>query len=62
MMFQDVMTQVAKFYSLKMACAYAEVRGNRWIVLGDNGQYWVTTYFCAIWLNNHGYKILEYRS
>lgn len=59
MTFQTVMTQVATFNTETMARTYAEREMGRWIVLGDNGQYWVTTYRYAMKLVAFGYELLE---
>lgn len=59
MTFQDVMTQVAKFNTETNARNYANREANRWIVLGDEGQYWVTTYRYARKLVQFGYEMIE---
>lgn len=57
--FNTVMTQVATFNTEAMAQSYASRQANRWIVLGDNGQYWVTTYRYAMKLVAFGYELLS---
>lgn len=59
MTFQTVMTQVAAFNTEAMAKSYASRQSNRWIVLGDEGQYWVTTYRYAMKLVAFGYELLS---
>jgi hypothetical protein len=58
MTFTDVMTQVAKFNTLATAETYRNREQGRWIVLGDEGQYWVTTYRYARKLAAFGYEML----
>lgn len=59
MNFQTVMTQVARFNTLTTAEAYRTREANRWIVLGDNGEYWVTNYRYARKLVAFGYEMIE---
>ena len=59
MSFADVMTQVARFTTETTARSYADRAAGRWIVLGDEGQYWVTTYRYARWLEKNGYAIID---
>lgn len=56
--FKTVMTQVAAFNTEAMADSYASREQGRWIVLGDEGQYWVTTYRYAMKLVAFGYELL----
>ena len=58
MTFQTVMTQVSRFNTEAMARSYAEREIGRWIVLGDNGEYWVMTYRYAMKLVAFGYEML----
>lgn len=59
MTFNTVMTQVATFSTEAMARSYQQREMGRWIILGDNGQYWVTTYRYATKLVEFGYEMLE---
>lgn len=59
MTFKTVMTQVATFTSEAMARSYQMREMGRWIVLGDEGRYWVTTYRYAMKLVAFGYEMLE---
>lgn len=59
MPFQTVMTQVAVFTTETMAQIYADREMGRWIVLGDAGQYWVTSYRYAMKLVAFGYELME---
>ena len=59
MTFQTVMTQVATFNTEAMAHSYANREIGRWVVLGDEGCYWVTTYRYAMKLVAFGYEMLE---
>lgn len=59
MSFNDVMTQVSRFNTLTNAETYRNREQGRWIVLGDNGEYWVTTYRYARKLVAFGYEMLE---
>lgn len=59
MTLKDVMTQVSAFSSEAIARDYQNRQQGRWIVLGDNGQYWVTSYRWAKWLERSGYEILD---
>lgn len=59
MTFQDVMTQVARFNSLATADTYRNREQSRWIVLGDNNEYWVCSYRYARKLIAFGYEMLE---
>lgn len=59
MTFKTVMTQVSSFSSLEMARSYQAREMGRWIVLGDEGQYWVTTYRYAMKLVAFGYEMLD---
>ena len=53
------MTQVAAFNSIEMARSYQQRDMGRWIVLGDEGQYWVTSYRYAMKLVKFGYEMLD---
>lgn len=57
MTFALAATQLSRFTSEALAVGYAEREANRWIVLGDNGEYWVTTYRVASWLVRNGYAL-----
>lgn len=58
MNFNDVMTQVARFTNISAAISYLERKQGRWMVLGDEGEYWVTSRRYAQWLVKNGYAIL----
>lgn len=58
MKFSDVMTQVARFNNYSTALSYLEREQGRWMVLGENDEYWVTSYRYAQWLIKNGYSIL----
>jgi hypothetical protein len=59
MSFKDVMTQVSRFNTLTTAETYRTREAGRWIVLGDNGEYWVTTRRYAVKLVAFGYEMLD---
>jgi hypothetical protein len=59
MSFTDVMTQVARFNTQAMAESFKNRQQGRWIVLGENGEYWVTTYRYAMKLVAFGYEMME---
>jgi hypothetical protein len=59
MSFKDVMTQVARFNTETMARSFAEREMNRWIVLGDNNEYWVTSARYASKLVKMGYEYAD---
>lgn len=59
MTFQTIMTQVARFTTEATAETYRNREQGRWIVLGDNGEYWVCTYKYARKLVALGYEMLE---
>lgn len=59
MTFETIMTQVARFNTEAMAQSYADRAAGRWIVLGDEGQYWVTTYRYAMKLVALGYELRD---
>jgi hypothetical protein len=54
----DVLTQVARFTTETSARSYSEREANRHIVLGDNGEFWVTSARYAGWLVKAGYELL----
>lgn len=57
--FSTVMTQVARFTSLALAESYKNREQGRWIVLGNEGEYWVCSYRYARKLVAFGYEMLE---
>jgi hypothetical protein len=59
MTIKDVMTQVAKFSNQDMAVHYQFRKAGRWIILGDDGKYWVTTWRYAKWLQDNGYELFN---
>lgn len=59
MSLRTIMTQVAAFTSEMTAETYRNREQGRWIILGDNGEYWVTTYRYARKLEQLGYEILD---
>lgn len=59
MSLRTIMTQISRFTTETTAESYRNREQGRWIVLGDNNEYWVTTYRYAQKLEQLGYEILE---
>lgn len=59
MTYTAALTQVARFTTLALAQDYAAQERNRWIVLGDDDQFWVTTYRVASYLERVGYALIS---
>lgn len=57
MSIKTIMTQVARFNTQATAESYKNRTQGLWIVLGDEGEYWVTTYRYATKLAALGYEI-----